>query len=132
METIFIHETDESIRDVLTIIFNSEGYQVKFFERYGDWFLRSLSTNPSLVILDFKLTGEVSIAACQLIRHRYPYLPVLAMSCNERIGDLYLRHGFDDYILKPFDVTELLSVVRRMISTAKISKHKTCTVTASN
>lgn len=132
METIFIHETDESIRDVLTIIFNSEGYQVKFFERCGDWFLRSLSTNPSLVILDFKLTGEVSIAACQLIRRRYPYLPVLAMSCNERIGDLYLRHGFDDYILKPFDVTELLSVVRRMISTAKISKHKTCTVTPSN
>jgi len=113
METIFIHEADESIMEVLALTLQMEGYQVVCSAQCGEEILpRIARMGPALVILDFKISGEVSILTCGLIKQRWPSLPVLAISCNNKIKETFRQHGFDGYIEKPFDISHLLAKIR--------------------
>jgi CheY-like chemotaxis protein len=91
METIVLQETDQDFLEVID------------------------KARPHVVILDYRLSGEDSQQVCREIKKRYPHLPVLAMSCNSNINEVYDQHGFDGYIPKPFDLEELYAVLRRYI-----------------
>lgn len=53
---------------------------------------------------------------CNQIKAKYPHLPVIALSCNNNIHEVYSKFGFDDYISKPFDLDLLYRVLRKHIS----------------
>lgn len=116
MLSIFLQDADESIRDVLTLLLQSEGYQVTALE---DFSARQASLFQSktfnLALLDFKLDGSHSINLLQLIRQFQPRLPTIALSCNNNISALYKKAGFNGYIEKPFDISAVLQTVRRHV-----------------
>jgi DNA-binding NtrC family response regulator len=66
-------------------------------------------------MLDYRLDGKVCIEICQQIKASYPHLPVIAMSCNNNINNVYDQYGFDDYIPKPFDLDMLYRTLRKHI-----------------
>lgn len=70
---------------------------------------------PHVVMLDYRLNGENCIDICQQVKAHYPHLPVIAMSCNYNINDVYDQQGFDDYIAKPFDLDDLYATLRKYI-----------------
>ncbi len=70
---------------------------------------------PHVVVLDYRLEGIDCVRICREIKVRYPHLPVVAMSCNCNINEVYNKHGFDDYIPKPFDLEHLYQVLRKHI-----------------
>jgi DNA-binding response OmpR family regulator len=70
---------------------------------------------PHVIMLDYRLDGKHCVDICHQIKAAYPHLPVIAMSCNSNINDEYDRHGFDDYISKPFDLDKLYAVLRKHI-----------------
>ncbi|WP_449437003.1 response regulator [Pedobacter steynii] len=117
METIFIQETDESVRDVVTMIIEGEGYRVWAVKECSPELLAEFAyRKPGLAILDFKLTGECCIRICRQIKRLWPKLPVLAISCNSNIASVYRQFGFDGYLEKPFDLDRLVAVVRRFVA----------------
>jgi DNA-binding response OmpR family regulator len=61
---------------------------------------------------------------CKLIKAKYPNLPVLALSCNNNIHDIYSLYGFNDYIKKPFDLDELYAILRKHIPDQKAKADK--------
>ncbi|MGM9477995.1 response regulator [Pedobacter sp. GSP4] len=122
METIIIQETDEAVRDVLKIALNEENFIVYTVEKLDDDFLQLIDgIRPHVVMFDFRIGGEESINICRQIKLKYPHLPVLAMSCNNNINEVYARHGFDGYIAKPFDLDLLFRILRRYIPKIKQS-----------
>lgn len=112
---IIAQEADPDIRNVLQIVLEDFHYQV--FTLFDcEKLLDTIQIfNPQVVLLDFKLTGRESIAACKKIKVLYPDLPVIALSCNSNIHKLYLSNGFDDYIRKPFDIDHLYQILKRHI-----------------
>jgi len=119
MDTIIIQDTDEAIRDVLTIALSEENFIVYPVEYFQDDFLDLIDRlGPNLLILDFVLGGERSGQICRAVKRRFGNLPVLAMSCNSRISELYASYGFDGYLAKPFDLNGLIATLRSFISRA--------------
>jgi DNA-binding response OmpR family regulator len=117
METVIIQDTDQSIIDILTIALQLENFQVYSVLDYDNNFLSMIATlKPHVVMLDYKLDGKTCVQICHEIKEVYPHLPVIAMSCNSNINDEYDRHGFDDYIPKPFDLDNLYAVLRKHIT----------------
>ena len=112
MDKILVQETDRDILDLLSIILQEGGYQVLSTIGFEGILEQIDKFRPHVVMLDFKLNGEESIKAYKVIRTKYPHLPVIALSCNTNIHLEYSRHGFDDYISKPFDINHLYSVLR--------------------
>ncbi|MDQ0637831.1 DNA-binding response OmpR family regulator [Pedobacter sp. W3I1] len=116
MYKILIQETEESILEVLTIALEAEGFMVKGMLGVNPGFLNIINDfRPHVVILDFRLRGDDAIEICSTIKKQYPFLPILALSCNSNIHLDYEKNGFDDYISKPFDLNLLYHVLRKHI-----------------
>jgi DNA-binding response OmpR family regulator len=116
METVIIQNTDQSILDILTTALEMENFQVYTVLFFENNFLEMIDElRPHLIMLDYKLDGRVCIEICHQIKATYPHLPVITLSCNSNINDEYNRHGFDDYIAKPFDPDNLYAVLRKHI-----------------
>ena len=115
-ETVIIQETDSSILDILTYALESKGFNVYPLLDCGEDFMDLVEkARPHVVVLDYRLDGKRCIEICHLIKAKYPHLPVLALSCNSNIHEEYDKHGFDDYIPKPFDLDNLYAVLRKHI-----------------
>lgn len=120
METIIIQDTNKDILDLLTAALELEHFKV-FTVMEGETNLLDMIANlrPHVVVLDYRLDGKYCIRLCREIKEHYPHLPVVAMSCNSNINQVYDRQGFDDYIPKPFDLDNLYSVLRKHIPRQK-------------
>ncbi|BBD61328.1 two component transcriptional regulator [Nostoc sp. HK-01] len=100
--------------------------QVLSYEAYVvDWFLdgtqawQSLkdgSTEYTLGIFDWMLPGVSGIELCKWLRSRQLTLPVLMLTAKDRMEEkiIGLDSGADDYIVKPFDMAELLARLRAL------------------
>lgn len=116
METVIIQDTNKDILDVLTTALELEHFNVfTVMDDEPDLLGMINKLRPHVVVLDFRLEGTECVRICREIKARYPHLPVVAMSCNSNINELYDKHGFDDYIPKPFDLEHLYNVLRKHI-----------------
>ncbi|MEO3407598.1 response regulator [Mucilaginibacter sp. CAU 1740] len=116
METVVIQESDQDVLEVLYAALELEGFRVYALPEADVDFLAVIDkARPHVVILDYRFSGEECRQLCRAIKKRYPHLPVVAMSCNSNINEVYDQHGFDDYIPKPFDLELLYEVLRKYI-----------------
>ena len=76
----------------------------------------ALTREPALVLMDVQLPGIDGVEALARLRgdERTAAIPVLALTAQAMSGDRdrFLQAGFDDYLSKPVDITELIQVVR--------------------
>jgi DNA-binding NtrC family response regulator len=116
METIIIQDTEKDILDILTTALELEHFKV-FTVMDDETNLLGViaKLRPHVVVLDYRLDGKDCIRICREIKAHYPHLPVVAMSCNSNINQVYDQYGFDDYIEKPFDLDHLYQVLRKHI-----------------
>jgi DNA-binding response OmpR family regulator len=78
--------------------------------------LESTWTQYTVGIFDWRLPGLSGLELCQRLRERNNPLPVLMLTANDRREDKIagLDAGADDYLVKPFDMEELLARVRAL------------------
>ncbi|WP_457638766.1 response regulator transcription factor [Persephonella sp.] len=77
-----------------------------------------------LVILDIMLPKIDGFKVCQLMREKGDYTPVLMLTAKDATSDKVkgLDIGADDYLVKPFDIEELLARVRALIRRVSTEK----------
>ena len=90
----------------------------------GEAALHIINTEtPDIVILDLGLPDIDGIEVLKRSRKKHPDLPILVLTARSELDDriIGLDSGADDYLAKPFDMTELfarLRVLERRLSTA--------------
>ena len=70
-----------------------------------------------LALLDLGLPGKDGMALLRELRGRRDSLPVLVVTARDAVADRIagLNEGADDYVLKPFDLDELVARVRALL-----------------
>lgn len=70
-----------------------------------------------LVLLDLGLPGQDGMALLRGLRHRRNAVPVLIVTARDAVADRIegLNAGADDYVLKPFNLDELVARVRALL-----------------
>ena len=125
-ESILLIEDDEAIVKVLRRGLAYEGYQVDaaFDGETGLIFARD--HNPDLVILDIMLPGIDGIEVCRRIRAA-GNLPILILTARDTVPNRIegLDSGADDYMVKPFELTELLARVRALLRRTQLERSPT-------
>jgi DNA-binding response OmpR family regulator len=113
---LLIVDDDGEIRDLLSMYFRGQGFDVDTVKDGSDMdaWLGSHTTN--LVILDLMLPGEDGLSLARRLRvdHRLPIVMISAR--GEEIDRIIgLEVGADDYVPKPFNPRELLARVRAVL-----------------
>ena len=114
---ILVVEDDVQIADMLTEALTNRQYQVDVAhdgEIAWDW-IEAFEYN--LVLLDITLPKMSGIRLCQQLRDRNSVIPVLMLTARDTIADkiIGLDAGADDYMVKPFDLNELMARVRALL-----------------
>jgi two-component system KDP operon response regulator KdpE len=110
---ILVVDDETQIARVLKTALNSQGYEVK---TAGDGeSALNLATDwiPDLVVTDLSMPGMTGIELCRSVRER-SHVPIIVLSVRgeEKTKIEALDAGADDYVTKPFSVSELLARVR--------------------
>jgi DNA-binding response OmpR family regulator len=108
-----------------------EGYDVQTASDGDEGLARAASFNPDLVILDVMLPKKNGFDVCRELRARANATPIVMLTARSAETDkvLGLELGADDYVTKPFSITELLARVRAVLrrsgsqKTATVSDH---------
>ena len=106
-------DDDPANRDLLTQIFERENYEIQTAES-GERALEILrGWNASLVVLDQDMPGLTGLETLKQIKAHFEGTDVVFVSAhsNPKMVSQALEQGADDYIRKPFSITELSSRV---------------------
>jgi two-component system phosphate regulon response regulator PhoB len=119
MPCILVVDDDPAIREMVGMALSSEGYDLLEAGNTAEARLIIASRNPDLVLLDWMLPGQ---SGFELARQLYndPSLsppPVIMLTARDEETDKIaaLEAGADDYIAKPFSVSELLARIRAVL-----------------
>lgn len=115
-EKILIIEDDEGILRFLRRGLTFESYQVETAVDGQEGLKQLKNWHPDLVILDWMLPGMDGLEVCRRIRASGP-IPVLMLTAKDLIQDRVqgLDAGADDYLVKPFELDELLARIRALL-----------------
>ena len=109
-----------------------EGYEVATAADGEDGLTKASSIHPDLVILDITLPRKNGFEVCRELRTRAISTPVVMLTARTHETDkvLGLELGADDYVTKPFSITELLARVRAVLrrTASRPAAPETCTI----
>jgi CheY-like chemotaxis protein len=73
---------------------------------------------PNLILMDVLLSGEDGGAICQRLKsdEKTGHIPVILLSAHAGLRETTRSCGADDFLAKPFRVTELREVVKKYLS----------------
>jgi len=119
-QTILIADDDDEIREVIRILLENEGYLVREAVN-GKEAVAKMDETVSLVILDVMMPVASGIDACLAIRKKH-VTPILFLTAKSTDADKVagFSSGGDDYLIKPFSYSELLSRVKALIRRSQI------------
>jgi DNA-binding response OmpR family regulator len=116
-QKILVIEDDRPILTGLLDLLRGEGYEVEAAED-GKQALRAWEqARPNLILLDIMIPEKSGYDVCREIRAKDSRTPILMLTAKGQEVDkvVGLELGADDYVVKPFGVSELLARVRALL-----------------
>ena len=116
-KTIMVADDDQDILDMLTTVLVFNGYHV--FASFNGETLKQLGSEymPDLLLLDIRMSGLNGVEECMRIKKQPEThnLPIVLISANHDLPEAAEAAGADGYVPKPFNVKQLLEVVKALI-----------------
>ncbi|MEP7252289.1 MAG: response regulator transcription factor [Ginsengibacter sp.] len=114
MKKILVADDDQGIVDVMQILLEDDGYEV-ITTLDGKKVKALCQQKPDLVFLDIWMSGVDGKTICQELKADISTrsIPVIMFSANRDTKEIALECGADDFILKPFEISDLLALAHK-------------------
>ena len=113
---ILLVDDDPNLRQLVNLYLEKEGFEVMMADK-GDEALKIFkATPPNLILLDVMLPGMDGWQVCREVR-KISNIPIIMLPAKDETFDkvLGLELGADDYVVKPFDMKELVARIKAVI-----------------
>jgi two-component system, OmpR family, response regulator PrrA len=116
-DRVLLVEDDDAVREAVRSGLSVHGFDVTCVPD-GETALEAVTRSLyDVVVLDVGLPGISGIDVCGVLRRQEVDVPILMLSARDQVGDRVagLQAGADDYLVKPFDLTELTARLDALI-----------------
>lgn len=123
-QRLLIADDDNEIRELLEFDLSHSGYEVDSAKDGEEALQKALSGYYDLILLDVMMPKMNGFDVCKNIRASKPEVPILMLTAKGTITDKTqgFDSGADDYIVKPFDIQEVLLRVRALVRRSPSAK----------
>jgi DNA-binding NtrC family response regulator len=117
---VLVADDEETLRTLLRYNISKLGYEVIVAED-GRQAIDLMTEDIAACLLDLKMPVLDGLAALESIKRTYPEVPVVMISAHGQVKDAVeaIRRGALDYVTKPFDLDELLAIVRQAVTVGR-------------
>lgn len=122
MAKLLIIEDDGDLQQVLSVVFQREGYELHYAFNGKEGYDKMLAMQPDVVLLDLMLPILNGVEVLKLVATNTSLkdIPIIVMTAHGDKADM-LEHsikaqGVRAYLRKPFELSEIRSLVRRMLA----------------
>lgn len=114
---ILIFDDDTTILEVVTIIFEENGYDVEISETSHDILERVENFRPDLILMDNWIPNIGGVEATKKLKSHpdFKAIPVIYVTANNDIAKLAKEAGADDFVAKPFDLDDIEEKVKTFL-----------------
>ena len=118
---ILVVEDDRNISDLIQMYLVKEGFEVRIAADGGKAIAEFQKSAPDLILLDIMLPVMDGWAVCAKIRETSK-VPIIMLTAKSEVFDRIqgLEMGADDYIVKPFEMKELLARINAVLRRTEI------------
>ena len=119
-ERILIVEDERAVARGLEYGLESEGFAVLLAENGSKALDLARTQKPHLILLDIRLPDISGFDVCRQLRGEGARMPILMLTARDEAIDkvLGLELGADDYVVKPYDLRELIARIRALLRRA--------------
>ncbi len=126
MSDILIVDDERDIRELIADILEDEGFSTRLAGNSDDAMSAIADSQPALLILDIWLkdSNMDGIDILKVVKRDYPEVPVVIISGhgNIEIAVAAIKQGAYDFIEKPFNIDQLMVVIRRGMETSRLRR----------
>ncbi|QBS44998.1 response regulator transcription factor [Nocardia sp. CS682] len=114
---VLVVDDEDAVRAALVRAMDSEGYETRAAGDGAAALAEIQRWQPEVVLLDVLMPFMDGLTACRQLRARGDRTPILMLTARDAVADRVdgLDAGADDYLVKPFDLDELLARVRALV-----------------
>ena len=114
---LLLVEDEPGLVMTLTDRFSAEGYTVDTATDAATGLAKASSGGFDVIVLDVMLPGGSGLDICRTVRQKGIQTPILMLTARGQVGDrvVGLKLGADDYLVKPFEMAELLARVEALM-----------------
>ncbi len=114
---ILVVEDEEAIAEGLRLNLERKGYRVDLAADGQQALERVANHRFDLILLDVRLPEVDGFEVCQQLRGENNFTPILMLTARSQADDIVygLKLGADDYVVKPFDLAELLARIEGLL-----------------
>jgi two-component system, NtrC family, response regulator AtoC len=115
--TVLVIEDDDDAREALCEFLATAGFRVRPLRNGVEALAAIANSRPNAVLLDLVIPEPDGFEVLRRLRERDPRVPVIVMSALSQAEDVVraMKLGANDYLPKPFEVSELNLVLRRAL-----------------
>ncbi|HEU4406379.1 MAG TPA: response regulator transcription factor [Polyangiaceae bacterium] len=108
---VLLVEDDPQLAELLDRVLTEEGHALDLCKTLGEARAKAGAGPYDVVVLDWMLPDGEGLTLCDELRRAGVLTPILMLTARGEVQDrvLGLRTGADDYLVKPFDIDELLA-----------------------
>ncbi len=120
--TILVVEDEQAIRNGIIDVLVYHGFEVDTATEGFSGLTKALTGAYDLILLDVMLPGKNGFDICQLVRQKFPEQAIIMLTAKTAEEDIVagLSSGADDYVAKPFSVTQLVLRIKAVLRRTKI------------
>ncbi len=119
-------EDEKEINTYLKTHLENNGFNVDIAETAEGGLFLAHSNDYDLILLDLNLPDKNGIEVCKELRLKENNVPIIILSVNSDTQDVVslLNSGSDDYLIKPFKITELIARIHALCRRPRTINHE--------